>query len=472
MFLKRVLAHATSVAVGVWIGSQYIRGTTHDPSRMKHLLQDNSRPSHILIGPVNTQPEINSHVQQQPSSPQQNESSKREVSLTEKIYHYLEEQRDDHRWPKFNIHVEEPTKEQDQTFELFKTFNEFGLPTHVGRLNVFSRFLSVTDSNLKIPLYVCWSIPRFEENYVEKSDRKFSKFMKSPIFEQLSSFNPDNTDYFGSNYSRGHLVNCGDLTRFDQVAMNETHLLANNIVPQDFDNNANYWLRMERFTRSLADRFHAVHVIAGPVFMPTLYEQQNKIEPDATGKPPKGPKGEVKHLIIGNNHVAVPTHLFRIIIAEKRQTETANEQDAVSPQYYAQAFIVPNRPIDKLDHLTKYSVSLKEVEYLTGMRFLDKLEKSGNMNPLCCNTLDIDANLIDQEVSHPEKSSSEKTKCACSCDLPPWQDIEFQTLLWNKNITERELTEKWDSLLSETSWKPSKDIIRRRDSKLEELRKK
>lgn len=186
-------------------------------------------------------------------------------------------------------------------------------------------------------------------------------------------------------------------------------------------------------------------------------------------RPKAGPKGEVKYWIVGNNQVAVPTHLFRIIIAERSKTEIEEEESQrKSPQYYAQAFIVPNSQVDKFDHLTKYSISLKELEFLTGMRFLDKLEKSGKMNPLCCNNLAIDANIIRQE----ENPLKEPTSCACNCDLPPWQDIEFQTLLWNKNVTEKELTDKWESLLRETNWKPSKDIIRRRNSKLEELRNK
>nr|CAG4718275.1 unnamed protein product [Naegleria fowleri] len=226
MFLKRVLAHATSVAVGVYIGSQYYgtlftphhRHPLQDPSTIKQVSDEKDHGSRIPIQ-VNTRPEMDSYVQQQPSSQQEMTSS--ELSLTETIYQYLENQHDDLRWPKYNIHVEEAhNHEKNETFELFKTFNEFGLPTNVGQLNVFSRFLSVTDNRLKIPMFVCWSIPHFDnENYVEKSDRKFSKFMKSPIFEQLSSFNPDNTDYFGSKFSRGHLANCGDFTGFDQEAM-------------------------------------------------------------------------------------------------------------------------------------------------------------------------------------------------------------------------------------------------------------
>ncbi len=69
--------------------------------------------------------------------------------------------------------------------------------------------------------------------------------------------------------------------------------------------------------------------------------------------------------VIGENNVAVPTHLFKIILAEDR---------AASPPLLG-AFVVPNEPIKDVS-LTQFQVSLEEVEKHTGTRFHCKLDRS------------------------------------------------------------------------------------------------
>ncbi len=69
--------------------------------------------------------------------------------------------------------------------------------------------------------------------------------------------------------------------------------------------------------------------------------------------------------VIGENNVAVPTHLFKIILAEDRPD---------SPPLLG-AFVVPNEPIKDVS-LTQFQVSLEEVEKHTGTRFHCKLDRS------------------------------------------------------------------------------------------------
>ena len=49
--------------------------------------------------------------------------------------------------------------------------------------------------------------------------------------------------------------------------MNETFFLSN-VVPQDLDNNANFWYRMEAYCRSLAKRYSDVYIVSGPLYLP------------------------------------------------------------------------------------------------------------------------------------------------------------------------------------------------------------
>lgn len=41
-----------------------------------------------------------------------------------------------------------------------------------------------------------------------------------------------------------------------------------NIVPQDYDNNADFWNRMEMYCRDLTAKFRNVWVTSGPVYLP------------------------------------------------------------------------------------------------------------------------------------------------------------------------------------------------------------
>ncbi len=67
----------------------------------------------------------------------------------------------------------------------------------------------------------------------------------------------------------------------NQQAIDETFILSANIVPQNLDNNGNYWYRIEWFARELAKKFDFVHIITGPLFIPTDRKQLvslNKID--------------------------------------------------------------------------------------------------------------------------------------------------------------------------------------------------
>ena len=55
--------------------------------------------------------------------------------------------------------------------------------------------------------------------------------------------------------------------KHDQEAMDATFYLSN-IVPQDLDNNAGFWYRIEAYCRGLTKRYSDVYVISGPLHLP------------------------------------------------------------------------------------------------------------------------------------------------------------------------------------------------------------
>lgn len=70
----------------------------------------------------------------------------------------------------------------------------------------------------------------------------------------------------------------------------------------------------------------------------------------------------VKYQVIGKNNVAVPTHFFKVIVAENDQRELALE-----------SYVMPNAPIDDNVPLSAFLVPMETVERAAGLLFFDKL---------------------------------------------------------------------------------------------------
>ena len=66
--------------------------------------------------------------------------------------------------------------------------------------------------------------------------------------------------------------------------------------------------------------------------------------------------------VLGQNRVAVPTHLYKVVLAE------AGDKQALG------VFIVPNKPIKNVD-LTRFQVSLEELERHVGCTFHSELKR-------------------------------------------------------------------------------------------------
>ncbi|XP_074900934.1 nuclease EXOG, mitochondrial isoform X2 [Buteo buteo] len=87
-------------------------------------------------------------------------------------------------------------------------------------------------------------------------------------------FSAVNEDYLGSGWSRGHMAPAGD-NKFSTRAMAETFYLSN-IVPQNYENNAGFWNRMEMYCRELTERFEDVWVVSGPLTLPQTNDDGKK----------------------------------------------------------------------------------------------------------------------------------------------------------------------------------------------------
>ena len=134
-------------------------------------------------------------------------------------------------------------------------------------------------------------------------------------------------DYAGNPYDRGHMSAAAGNTQTPEI-MSESFFLSN-MVPQVPNNNRGIWRILEMQIRDQVARTgQDLYVVSGAIFAPG-------------------------HTKIGNG-VAVPTHLYKVIINRQSGNVTA--------------YLMPNAAIPVSD-LPNYRTSLQAVEQATGMRF-------------------------------------------------------------------------------------------------------
>jgi len=145
---------------------------------------------------------------------------------------------------------------------------------------------------------------------------------------------PENWEYRGSGYSRGHMAPAMDM-RWDKTAMAQCFYMTN-MCPQDTKLNNDHWRVLEEKVHRWAKRDKCLLVFTGPIM----------------GKSPK---------MIGKNkqNIAVPDAFFKVVYAPS--------------QGRAIAFIYDNRPSP--GGIAKHAVTVAEVERRTGLTFSSAIPK-------------------------------------------------------------------------------------------------
>ena len=138
-------------------------------------------------------------------------------------------------------------------------------------------------------------------------------------------------DYKGSGYDRGHLAPAADMSSSANT-MQESFYYSN-MSPQDPSFNRGIWKKLEELVRDWAVDYKSVYVVTGPVL--------------SDGLPTIGP-----------NQVSVPKYYYKVILDHHEHPK-------------AIAFILPNQ--GSKESLTRYVVSIDELEKITGIDFFPGL---------------------------------------------------------------------------------------------------
>ncbi|ODV93568.1 hypothetical protein PACTADRAFT_71327 [Pachysolen tannophilus NRRL Y-2460] len=231
-------------------------------------------------------------------------------------------------------------------------FFKYGFPGPIHDLQTREEFVACYNRVTRNPYYVVEHItPGSLSKNGANGDRKNSVFKED---EQIpAKFRARLRDYFRSGYDRGHQAPAAD-AKFSQKAMDETFYLTN-MSPQVGEGfNRDYWAHLEDFARRLAQNYRSVRIVTGPLFLPK--------------KDPIDGKFRVTYEVIGNPpNVAVPTHFFKLIVAESPVQNPTSDALAVA------AFVLPNDVISNDTKLTAFEVPLEALEISSGLEFLSKV---------------------------------------------------------------------------------------------------
>ena len=186
-----------------------------------------------------------------------------------------------------------------------------------------------------------------EQNLRKQRVQREKKFRQDNLINTLSA---KHNDYTRSGYTRGHLVPAGDMA-FSKEAMRESFFMSN-MSPQIKEFNGGIWRELEENVRDWAFDNDELYIVSGPIL-------------------------KEGHIIkkIGYNEVSVPDLFFKIIL------------DLKEPEQKSIAFLMPNKK--SVDPIEQYTVSIDEIEKLTGIDFFagflpkeleEELERKGDPN--------------------------------------------------------------------------------------------
>jgi len=180
-----------------------------------------------------------------------------------------------------------------------------------------------------------------EKETVNRNDYPFVEDQTEPV-----QFRATNKDFRGTGFDRGHLAAAANHRAHGQW-MADTMVLSN-ISPQNADLNQNAWNNLEKYTRSLVHHNDNVYVCTGPLYLPRRYDDGRLY---------------VNYLVLEPNHVAVPTHYFKILLCEKKGL------------FDIRSYIFPNESVDHNKPLDEFMVPPDTIERASGLLMFDQLPK-------------------------------------------------------------------------------------------------
>ncbi|MBF0252414.1 MAG: DNA/RNA non-specific endonuclease [Candidatus Omnitrophica bacterium] len=191
-----------------------------------------------------------------------------------------------------------------------------------------------------------WTVEDLLSKNLDKTKPQFKRMNNFRADARVSKPRAELADFKGSGYDRGHLAAAANHSWWKE-ALSETFFLTN-IVPMDPKFNRGDWGKLEAWVRKLAAGRKKIHVITGTLYL------------DDAGKRTD------KYLTIGKDEVAVPSHLYKIIMIPPGSGIKDGKWTSIS-------FILRNTTDEQSD-LSGTVTTIRNIEKLSGLDFFPKME--------------------------------------------------------------------------------------------------
>ncbi|KRY28437.1 Endonuclease G, mitochondrial [Trichinella spiralis] len=223
----------------------------------------------------------------------------------------------------------------------------FGFPGF-DNLRTFEDFVVSYDRKTRTVHWVLEHLTPDRMTYDPSVDRSKCMFREDESIH--SYFRSTNEDYKArSGYDRGHMAAAGNHRR-TQNAIDQTFLLSNMAPQVGKGFNRDKWNELEKHVRRMARKNKNVYICTGPLYLPKR---------DLDGKM------RVTYEVIGKQHVAVPTHFFKVILVENPES-----------RYFIECYVMPNQSIDDSIPLNKFYAPLESVERSAGFFIFSNMPRN------------------------------------------------------------------------------------------------
>lgn len=193
----------------------------------------------------------------------------------------------------------------------------------------YEGYTSSYDMFTKTPEWVAYELTK-DETYGDAA--REGKFF-SPD-ERVLLPQPDDYDYRGSGWTRGHLAPAADFRWSDDAMWDTFHFT--NCCPQDKDLNEGMWNTLEKKCRTWARRYGSVYIVTGPIVGENIYGT------------------------IGKGKVTVPDAFFKAVMVHD------------GSRWQSIAFVMNNSRHN--DNMQKCAMTVDELEKLTGFDFFAAMD--------------------------------------------------------------------------------------------------
>jgi endonuclease G len=223
---------------------------------------------------------------------------------------------------------------------------KYGFPG-LDNIRSFDNYVLSYDKRNRVAHWVFEHITRESAKPNEGVDRSLSEFKPDESIHPY--FRSQNSDYLKSGYDRGHLAAAGN-HRSSQKLVDQTFYLSNMAPQVGVGFNRDAWNKLERYVRRLTRTYDNVYCCTGPLYLPRR---------EADGK------SYIKYEVIGANHVAVPTHFFKVVVCE-----------APDGSLVMESYVMPNQVIKDDVPLASFQVPPETIERAAGLLFFDNVARS------------------------------------------------------------------------------------------------